>query len=149
MKKFLLVNYKWMIAIIMTLNLLALPAVLVRAEGNLDVWGDEITNTGGKGFEAFNDIGMGNRDPRRIASSVIQVMLGFLGVIAVVLILFGGFKWMTAAGNDDKIDEAKKLITAGVVGLLIVLAAFAVSVFVLNALLGATGASTNGAIIQE
>jgi hypothetical protein len=133
MKKFLFVNYKWIIAIVLASNLVVVPAFAA-----LDVWGDEITNTQGTGFNSFNAVGMGNRDPRRIASSVIQVMLGFLGVIAVILILFGGFKWMTASGNDDKVEEAKRLITAGVVGLLIVLAAFAVSIFVLNALMRST-----------
>lgn len=136
MKKFFYTNYKLIMAIMLGLNLLVVPSVMAA---QLNPWGDEITNTETVGFTAIDNIGLGNRDPRRIASSVIQVMLGFLGVIAVVLILFGGFKWMTAAGNDDKIDEAKDLITAGVIGLLIVLAAFAVSIFVLNALIGATG----------
>lgn len=141
MKKFLFVNYKWVIAILLASNMVMVPA-FVHAQNQVDVWGDEITDTGGKGLTYFQDIGLGNRDPRKIASSVVQVMLGFLGVIAVVLILFGGFKWMTAMGNEDKVDEAKKLISYGVVGLLIVLAAFAVSVFVLNALLGSTGAQS-------
>jgi len=133
MKKLLFMNYKWLVAGFLAFNLFVMPAF-----AKLDVWGDEITNTSGTGLNSFKEIGMGNQDPRTIASNVIQVMLGFLGVIAVILILFGGFKWMTAAGNDDKVDEAKRLITAGVVGLLIVLAAFAVAVFVLNALGGAT-----------
>lgn len=134
MKNFLFTNYKWLVAGFLAFNLFVMPAF-----AKLDPWGDEITETTGTGLASFDAIGLGNSDPRTIASKVIQVMLGFLGVIAVILILFGGFKWMTAAGNDDKVDEAKRLITAGVVGLLIVLAAFAVSVFVLNALLGATG----------
>jgi hypothetical protein len=46
-----------------------------------------------------------------------------LGVIAVILVLWGGFKWMTAAGNEDGITEAKKLMGAGVIGLVIILAA--------------------------
>jgi hypothetical protein len=139
MKKFFYANYKMILAVVLGLNLLVVPVTMAQ---NLDVWGDSVTDTNGVGLSAFNDIGLGNRDPKRIASAVIQVMLGFLGVIAVILILFGGFKWMTAAGNEDNIDQAKDLITAGVIGLLIVLAAFAVSVFVLNALLGATGANT-------
>lgn len=144
MKKFLFVNFKWMLAILLAVNFAMVPAfVFAQTTGQpVDVWGDQITDTGGKGLEAFQNIGLGNKDPRAIASSVVQVMLGFLGVIAVVLILFGGFKWMTAMGNEDKVDEAKKLISYGVVGLLIVLAAFAVSVFVLNALLGSTGANS-------
>jgi len=81
---------------------------------------------------------LGERDPRDIAASVIRVILGFLGIVAVIIILLGGFKWMTAGGNEDKVGEAKKLITAGIIGLVIILAAFAIATFVLNSLLSAT-----------
>lgn len=82
--------------------------------------------------------GLGDRDPRDIAASVIRVILGFLGIVAVVIILLGGFKWMTAGGNEDKVGEAKKLITAGIIGLVIIVAAFAIATFVLNSLISAT-----------
>ena len=85
--------------------------------------------------------GLGNTDPREMAGSVINIVLGFLGVIAVLIILLGGFKWMTAAGNEDGIAEAKQMIGAGIVGLVIILAAFGIAQFVINALYNATGAS--------
>jgi len=103
----------------------------------LDLWG--------AGSEDVNEdtirsaTGLGVEDPRTIAANVINVILGFLGIIAVVLILYGGFLWMTAAGNDDKVGQAKQLMTAGVIGLVIILAAFGIARFVINALLGATG----------
>lgn len=89
------------------------------------------------------NLGLGNRDPREIAASAINVIMGFLGIIAVVIILIGGFKWMTAAGEESKVEEAKKLMTAGVIGLVIILAAWGITIFVMNALLSATGAQTN------
>ena len=82
--------------------------------------------------------GLGNTDPREIAARVINIILGFLGIIAVVLILVGGFMWMTAAGNDDKVASAKKVMISGVIGLVIVLAAFGIAKFVIGALLRAT-----------
>ena len=85
--------------------------------------------------------GLGNTDPREMAGSVINIFLGFLGIIAVLLILFGGFKWMTAAGDEGKVDEAKKLIAAGVIGLVVILAAFAIAQFVISALYNATNAT--------
>ena len=69
---------------------------------------------------------------------VIRIALGFLGIIAVIIILLGGFKWMTAGGNEDKVGEAKKLITAGVIGLVIIISAFAIATFVLDSLITAT-----------
>ena len=85
-----------------------------------------------------SNIQLGKKDPREIAANVINIILGFLGIIAVILILAGGFKWMIAAGNQDKVDEAKKLMSAGVIGLIIILAAFGIARFVINALVTAT-----------
>ncbi|MDO8261365.1 MAG: hypothetical protein Q7T50_07815 [Candidatus Magasanikbacteria bacterium] len=85
--------------------------------------------------------GLGNTDPREIAGSVVNIFLGFLGVIAVLIILYGGFKWMTAGGDEGPIGEAKQMISAGVVGLVVILAAFGIAQFVINALYNATGAT--------
>jgi hypothetical protein len=145
MKNFLLANQKWVLALVLALGLSFSQAQPAKAQ--LDLWGDELTGTNNIGLNSFTDLGLGNRDPRRIAASIIQIVLGFLGVIAVCLILFGGFKWMTAAGDDGKVEEAQDLIKAGVIGLLIILAAFSISVFVINALIKGTGGS--GDMIQQ
>jgi len=77
-------------------------------------------------------------DPRTIIARIINFALGFLGVIAVVIIIYGGFKWMTAAGNEDQVSEAKKLLGAGVIGLVIILAAWALATFIIAQIYGAT-----------
>jgi len=123
-----------LLSIALPIGLLAFPAKTLA----LNPWGDPFDNS--VGYSSFNDIGMGRKDPRTIAANVINIMLGLLGVIAIVIILIGGFKWMTASGNDDKISEAKSLLGAGVVGLLIVLSAYAVSIYILRSYLLATGA---------
>ncbi|MFH0923283.1 MAG: hypothetical protein V1825_00970 [Candidatus Falkowbacteria bacterium] len=84
------------------------------------------------GFNYAENLGLGNADPRDAAVSLIQVIMTFLGLIAVVVILIGGFKWLTAAGGEDKIAEAKKMIVAGVVGLIIIMSAWAITTFVIN-----------------
>lgn len=73
-----------------------------------------------------------NADPRDVAVRVIKVMMTFLGIIAVVIILLGGFKWMTASGAEDKVEEAKNLIVAGIIGMVIILSAFAIVNWVFN-----------------
>ncbi len=70
--------------------------------------------------------------------SMIQVFLSFLGVIFLILMLYAGFRWMTAAGEEEQITKAKDTIRAAVIGLVIVLAAYALSVFVIERLWGAT-----------
>jgi heme/copper-type cytochrome/quinol oxidase subunit 2 len=71
-------------------------------------------------------------DVRQQAVEIIRYLMTFLGIIATVIILLGGFRWLTAAGNEDRIAEAKKTIIAGVIGLIIILAAFAIVTFVVN-----------------
>lgn len=87
------------------------------------------------------ETGLGDADPRAMAARVINILLGFMGIIAVVIILLGGFRWMTAAGNEDKVGEAKRIIGAGAVGLVIILMAFGIAQFVLDAMYNATGAT--------
>ena len=61
-----------------------------------------------------------------------------LGIVAVVIILIGGFKWMTAGGNEDQTGEAKGWIFSGVIGLAIILSAYALATYVINSLVTAT-----------
>jgi hypothetical protein len=114
-----------MLSVMMPLLLVAGTASAGLADENLGVGYAE-------------NLGLGNRDPRDMAISIIQVVLGFLAILVVILILLGGFKWMLAAGNDDKVSEAKKIISAGVVGLVIILAAWGIARFVITSLLTAT-----------
>lgn len=88
-------------------------------------------------------IGLGTNDIRLTIASIIRVAMGLLGIVAVVIILIGGFTWMTAGGNDEKVGEAKKWIFAGVIGLAIILSAFALAQFVINSLTNATGYNIN------
>lgn len=82
--------------------------------------------------------GLGQGDLKETIGNLIRVALGFLGVIAVVIVLLGGFKWMVAGGNDEKVAEAKRLIIAGIIGLAIILSAYAIVSFVLSSLIEAT-----------
>ncbi len=69
-----------------------------------------------------------------IIARVINVALGFLGIVAVVLILYAGFVWMTSRGEAERVKQAQKIMTRAVIGLAIVLAAFGIVQLVLRAL---------------
>lgn len=99
---------------------------------------------GATGAEFASESGLGSADLVDTISSIIRVALGFLGVIAVVIILLGGFKWMTSQGNDTKVGEAKKLIYAGIVGLVIVLMAYAIASFVITQITSVTSEAGTG-----
>jgi len=85
-----------------------------------------------------DDIKLGSGDVRQTAARIINVALGFLGIIAVVIVLVGGFKYMVSGGNEEKTTEAKNLIVAGIIGLAIILSAWAITSFVIGQLLTAT-----------
>ena len=87
------------------------------------------------GFDYANNLDLqtaNEADPKQMAVDVVKYLMTFLGIIAVVVILYGGFMWMTASGNEDRVDKAKKIIIAGAIGLVIVLAAYAIVNFVVN-----------------
>ncbi len=85
--------------------------------------------------------GLGTKDLREGIMSIVQVMFGFLGVLAVIIILWGGFRWLTSGGSEDKIGEAKKIISAGVIGLVVIFISYAIASFVITQLITATGAT--------
>ncbi|MDP3043651.1 MAG: pilin [bacterium] len=72
------------------------------------------------------------KDIRVIVARIIQVVLGLLGIIFLVIIITAGYKWMTAAGNEEKVREAKDQLTRGIIGLVIILVAFSITLFVVD-----------------
>jgi hypothetical protein len=86
------------------------------------------------GLNAANNIGLPNtaQDPKQAAASIVRYLIGFLGIIAVVVILWGGFQWLTAGGNEDKVGSAKKTIISGLIGLVIIIAAYAIVTIVVG-----------------
>ncbi len=83
-------------------------------------------------FGGTLDQAAGNGDLVGLITEVMTWLFSFLGILAVLVILYGGFKWMTAGGDDDKVGEAKKLIINGIIGLIIILSAYAIATFVFN-----------------
>lgn len=85
---------------------------------------------------------LGTQDLTKTVAGIINVALSLLGIVAVIIILIGGFQWMTAGGNEEKVEGARNLIFAGIIGLAIILSAWAIARFVLRSLSQATGSGT-------
>lgn len=73
-----------------------------------------------------------------IAGNIINSVLGILGILAVIYLVYGGFRWMTAGGDEGTVTEAKNIIKNAVIGLAIILSSYAIANFVTGALLQAT-----------
>jgi hypothetical protein len=67
-----------------------------------------------------------------ITQTIINAVLSFLGVIFTIIIIYAGFKWMLAEGNTESVAQAKSLLKNAVIGLIIVLAAYAISVAIFS-----------------
>ena len=106
--------------------------------------GNIFTESQGKLKTTSIDSGLG--DPAQLQSGVSQAIgdfinraVGFLGVIAVILIIYAGGLWLTAAGSDEKIKKAKMIIRSTIVGMMIVGFAYAITAFVISQLVPSEG----------
>lgn len=80
------------------------------------------------GFDTTKDRG----SALTLVGTLINTFLGLLGIVFLLLVVYGGFLWMTAQGAEEEVTKAKKLITQAVIGLVIVMAAYAISKFVVG-----------------
>lgn len=87
-----------------------------------------LNNAGSQPFgppETNPDLAIGQR-----VSYVLSIFLGFLGTITFIIMLYGGFLWLTARGNDDQVATAKKYLFNGVIGTIIIMAAYSITFFI-------------------
>lgn len=78
--------------------------------------------------------GLSSSDLPTVIGSIISVFLTLLGIIFLVLVLYAGWLWMTAGGDAKQVDKAKEIMLRAVVGLIILLAAYSISTFVITTL---------------
>ncbi len=103
------------------------PALAVGLSGNN--WGElekQMDASGNKGFGTKpTDKGLAD-----VVARVIKVFLGMLGIIFIALLVYAGYMWLTAQGDEEKVKKAKETIQRAVIGLVIVTAAYAITYFV-------------------
>lgn len=67
-----------------------------------------------------------------IAGTIVSAFLSLLGIIFIVLMLYGGYLWMMARGNEENVTKSQDLIRSAIIGLIIITAAYAISAFVFD-----------------
>lgn len=82
----------------------------------------------------------GETSARELARTILNFLLGFLGFLAVIMIIYGGFRYMTAGGEEQGLESAKKIILYAIVGIIVILLSFAIVNTVLKG--AATGTDT-------
>lgn len=71
-------------------------------------------------------------DPRVMLVDLVRYALTFVAIIAVAIIIFGGFRLMVSMGNEENITKARGTIISGVIGLILVLSSFAIINLIIN-----------------
>lgn len=113
-------------SIIFVLSMVLAPALsVVNAEepdplGNLEDLGE--------------DSGLPEQDLPELIARIISWIIGIVGIVLVVLFVYGGVVYATSAGNEDRIEMGKKIMLYAIIGVLIIAIAFAVSRYVVQAL---------------
>ncbi len=74
------------------------------------------------------------KTPQTMISTVIEIALSFLGIFFLILTIYGGYTWMIARGNEQEIERASKIFQTAIIGLIVVIAAYAISWFMLDKL---------------
>ncbi len=91
------------------LAVLAVPALTLAAQGwNVDVAGNAAAN-----------MGFTNKSLNQMILDVTNWLVGFIIILAFLIIVYGGVRYVAAAGSDDEVAAAKKIITYGVIGLVV------------------------------
>ncbi len=80
-----------------------------------------------------------NQDPAVIIGKIIGALLSFLGIVFFVLIIYGGFQWMTAGGNEEQVNKAIDMIKSAIIGLIIIMAAYLITRYIGEQIFNAAG----------
>ncbi|MFH0928180.1 MAG: hypothetical protein V1821_01765 [bacterium] len=89
-------------------------------------------------LETATDDAFGGQTLPELISSIINQAFALIGIIVLFYFLYGGYMWMTATGDTEKVTKAKQVMTQAVIGLIIILASYAIASFVVTALTKAT-----------
>ncbi len=127
MKKIILKNFKSLI--VSGLLAVTLSAPLMAAN---------ITDTMKGKLSAFSVLPGGDEGTaQKIAGNLIGAFLSLFGIIFLILMIYGGYRWMMASGREEEVQKAKDTIKAAIIGLIIVLSAYTITYFISRSLEGA------------
>lgn len=132
---FLRLNAGKLLVLLLLLTVVVAPAVVSAQDTSVsnDI-GNQLQAAGGSKGAGFGV----PTDPRITILLFIRYGLEFIGTLMFCYMLYAGFLWMTAGGNDEQISQAKKIIRNCVIGLLIIMSAYSITYFIITVALDAT-----------
>jgi hypothetical protein len=129
-----------LVSFVAVLQLTLVPALPAAAQ-DLTNAGKYLGQTGLSGNTNDNPVNSESSANRifLFIGNIINVAFGLLGIVFVGLTLYAGFTWMTAQGDSKKVDEAKKMLTQAIIGLVIMVLAYSITGFVMRSISVSTG----------
>ena len=118
--------------------LILLPSLAIAVPAHAQSAGAELQNRLDRVRDTTYQGQDGDQLPE-IVGNLIKIFLSILGVLFVVLMVYAGYLWMNARGNEQQVEKAKNILTQAVIGLIVVLGAYSITFFVVNGLMKATG----------
>lgn len=120
--------------ILFALTLFFTASALAQTDINADIQAQLLAGSNKAGFDTAN-----TASPQSLIASIIKIFLSLLGTIFVVLMVMSGFWYLTARGEEEKVQKATKTIRGAVIGLFLVICAYAITAFVAGGVQGALG----------
>ena len=125
---------KKLLIVFVAVVLLAMPLLTMAGTVKSEITGP-LSTIGQTGFDEPS--GSGVTLPDRIGR-IIKIVLGLLGIVLIVIVIYAGFLWMTAGGNEDQVKKARQWLINAIIGLAIILSAYAITDFIITKLISAT-----------
>lgn len=119
-----MIKIKKILTMLTVLGAVAVPSITLA-----------ITN----GFQAPNQpAGIPNSDLNQIILNITNWVLGFVTILAVLFLIWGGLQYLTAAGNEEQVEKAKNTITYALLGLIVAAISYAAVLVVVRAFINGT-----------
>ena len=96
---------------------------------------DSLKTVGGFSDYAEIDDNIDGNNLASYAGKIVQAFFSLLGIIFLVLMLYSGYSWMTAAGDQGKVERAQNTIRRAIIGIIITIGSYAITQFILVKLL--------------
>lgn len=87
----------------------------------------KIAGDSGAGYDTNN-----KGDIEKTIGQILTILFSFLGIIFLILMIYSGFLWMTARGDEAQVTKARGIMTAAIIGLIIILMSYVISYFIIK-----------------
>lgn len=72
--------------------------------------------------------------PQELIGKIINAVMGLIGSIALLMFIYGGFTWLTSAGNTEKVKKGKDILVWAAIGLVFIFSSYALVNFIINSI---------------